>query len=124
MPRNDDIRIRRGTAAPVGTDFNLAEPAWDATAGVFYVKASSGEMIRVGPFSLPVATASTLGGVKIGSGVSVDANGVISVSGGGGGTTTDASSLTSGTLADARLSSNAQAAVNSIRGYAAAALFG
>ena len=44
--------------------------------------------------------------------------------GGGGGGSTSASDLTSGTLADARLSSNAQAAINSIRGYAAAVLFG
>lgn len=34
-------------------------------------------------YSLPVATASVLGGVKIGSGISIDANGVISASGGG-----------------------------------------
>lgn len=33
-------------------------------------------------YSLPIASASTLGGVRIGSGVSIDASGVISVSGG------------------------------------------
>ncbi len=38
-----------------------------------------------GSYVLPVASADTLGGVKIGEGVSIDANGVLSVSGGGGG---------------------------------------
>lgn len=36
------------------------------------------------PYSLPVAGADTLGGVKVGSGLSIDANGVLSASGGGG----------------------------------------
>ena len=35
------------------------------------------------PYELPKASAETLGGVKIGQGVSIDANGVISVTGGG-----------------------------------------
>ena len=34
-------------------------------------------------YTLPVATAETLGGVKVGDGLSVDANGVLSASGGG-----------------------------------------
>ena len=38
--------------------------------------------------ALPVATASTLGGVKIGSGILVQSDGTISVSGGGGGGST------------------------------------
>lgn len=51
-------------------------------------------------YSLPVATASDLGGVKIGSGVTVAADGTISVSGGGGG---GASALTD--LSDVSLNS-------------------
>lgn len=38
-----------------------------------------------GSYTLPPATSSTLGGVKIGSGVNVTSDGTISVSGGGGG---------------------------------------
>lgn len=40
----------------------------------------SGVISGANTYSLPIATASVLGGVKIGSGVSVDVNGVISVS--------------------------------------------
>lgn len=42
-----------------------------------------------GGYTLPPATASRLGGVKIGSGVTVQPDGTISVSGGGGGGTAD-----------------------------------
>ena len=38
-------------------------------------------------YELPTASANTLGGVKVGSGLSIDANGVLSSAGGGGGTT-------------------------------------
>lgn len=41
-----------------------------------------------GSYTLPVASANTLGGVKVGSGLSIDNNGVLSASGGGGGTVT------------------------------------
>lgn len=37
-----------------------------------------------GSYVLPVASASTLGGVKVGSNLSIDANGVLSATGGGG----------------------------------------
>lgn len=40
-----------------------------------------------GGYELPVASASTLGGVKVGEGLSIDAGGVLSASGGGGGET-------------------------------------
>ena len=50
-----------------------------------------------GSYTLPTATASRLGGVKIGSGVSVADDGTISVSGGGGGTLTQRTeTITSG----------------------------
>ena len=39
---------------------------------------------RVGSYSLPIASASVLGGVKVGSGLSIDGAGVLSASGGGG----------------------------------------
>ena len=38
-----------------------------------------------GGFTLPTASATTLGGIKIGSGLSIDGNGVVTASGGGGG---------------------------------------
>lgn len=38
-----------------------------------------------GAYTLPIATSSVLGGVKVGSGLSIDSGGVLSVSGGGGG---------------------------------------
>jgi Phage tail repeat like len=52
-----------------------------------------------GSYTLPVATVSVLGGVKTGSNVTIAADGTISVAA----PTTDASALTSGTLAAARL---------------------
>ena len=52
---------------------------WDATAGeagMWVNKPSSGG-------SLPIASASTLGGIKVGSGLSISSSGVLSVTGGG-----------------------------------------
>lgn len=61
-----------GTANDVVLDFTI--PRGDDGAGSSY--------------TLPVATASTLGGVKIGSGISVASDGTISASGGGSGSLT------------------------------------
>ena len=41
-----------------------------------------------GSYTLPVASANTLGGVKVGTGLSIDNNGVLSAAGSGGGTVT------------------------------------
>ncbi len=49
MPRINDIRIRSGSTTPSAGDFNVAEPAWDATAGKLYVKNAAGQMVEVGP---------------------------------------------------------------------------
>ena len=43
----------------------------------------SGSSIQDAASALPIATASTLGGVKVGSGLSIDSSGVLSASGGG-----------------------------------------
>ncbi len=43
---------------------------------------------QTSPYTLPAASASTLGGIKIGSGLTIDGNGVASVSAGGTGTVT------------------------------------
>jgi hypothetical protein len=58
-------------------------------------------------YSLPTATNSVLGGIKIGSGLSIDGAGVVTAAG-----STDASTLTSGTLPDERLSANVALAAN------------
>ena len=60
-----------GTYVPVGRTITINGTAYDLSADRSWTIAS---------YSLPIATASILGGVKIGSGVSIDAGGVISVS--------------------------------------------
>ena len=54
-----------------------------------YVLSGSGEWVPQtgggGTYTLPIATASTLGGIKVGDGLEINENGVLSVTGGGGG---------------------------------------
>lgn len=54
-----------------------------------YVLSGSGEWVPQtgggGTYELPIATTSTLGGIKVGDGLTIDANGVLSTTGGGGG---------------------------------------
>lgn len=90
MPRINSYIVRTGSAAPSPADFFVGEPAWDSTAGAFYLKRADGDFIRIGPYSA-------------GSGISISPSGVITAMGGGGGGSSDASSLTSGTLDTARL---------------------
>lgn len=54
----------------------------------------TGRIIQNNKKYLPTATDSVLGGIKVGSGLSIDNNGVLSVSGGGSGTTTTVSGYT------------------------------
>jgi hypothetical protein len=70
----------------VGSGLSIASGVLSATGGG-------------GSYTLPVATASVLGGCKQGSNVTIAADGTLSVAA----PTTDASALTSGTLAAARL---------------------
>lgn len=70
-------------------------------------------------YVLPIADANTLGGIKIGSGLTIDANGVVDVNVGGGNTLTSRTEL-SGTTAT--LSENETANLN-ITGYKAYSLF-
>lgn len=42
------------------------------------------ELAQGGSYTLPIASASTLGGIKVGTGLSIDVDGVLSASGGGG----------------------------------------
>jgi hypothetical protein len=41
------IRLRRGTAAPVASNFVVGEPAWDATNSNLYVKNTAGSMVLI-----------------------------------------------------------------------------
>lgn len=69
----DDVSINTATLA----DGHVL--TWDATAGeagMWVNKPSGGG-------SLPIASASTLGGIKVGSGLSISSSGVLSVTGGG-----------------------------------------
>ena len=47
MPRNAKILIRNGTTAPSAADFDVAEPAWDKTAGKLYIKNAAGSMVEI-----------------------------------------------------------------------------
>lgn len=49
-------------------------------------------------YTLPIASATVLGGVKVGTGLAISADGVLSASGGGGGSTGGASNITSAVL--------------------------
>lgn len=48
MPRQNKILIRQGTTAPSAGDFDVAEPAWDKTAGKLYIKNAAGSMVEIG----------------------------------------------------------------------------
>lgn len=48
MARIAKIIIRNGTTAPSAVDFDVAEPAWDKTAGKLYIKNAAGSMVEIG----------------------------------------------------------------------------
>ena len=64
------------------------------TGQVLSYNATSGAWINANGYTLPVASAQTLGGIKVGTNLSIDANGVLSATGGGGTSDLDAISLT------------------------------
>lgn len=47
-----------------------------------YYNAATGEWTNADPYELPIASANTLGGIKVGANLSIDANGVLSATGG------------------------------------------
>lgn len=59
MPRGNKILIRTGSAAPSAADFAVSEPAWDSSAGKFYIKNAAGSMVEVGAGSSSLATYAT-----------------------------------------------------------------
>ena len=79
----DNITIYENTANRGNfTSLNFVSGASVSVAnGVANVTVSGGG----NSYTLPMASATTLGGIKLGSGLSIDGNGVVSVSGGGGG---------------------------------------
>jgi hypothetical protein len=48
MPRQNKILIRQGTTTPSAGDFDVAEPAWDKSAGKLYIKNAAGSMVEIG----------------------------------------------------------------------------
>ena len=48
MPRQQLIKIRKGSSAPAAADFQEGEPAWDSTNKKLYVKAADGAMAEIG----------------------------------------------------------------------------
>ena len=60
-------------------------------AGPAGPKGAKGDSGDGSSYTLPVASSSTLGGIKVGSGLSIDGTGVLSTTGGGGGGETDLS---------------------------------
>lgn len=47
MPRKNKILIRNGTTTPSAEDFDVAEPAFDKSAGKLYIKTAAGTMVDV-----------------------------------------------------------------------------
>jgi hypothetical protein len=48
MARVNKILIRQGTTTPSAGDFDVAEPAWDKSAGKLYIKNAAGSMVEIG----------------------------------------------------------------------------
>lgn len=48
MPRVQKIQLRTGSTAPSAGDFDISEPAWDATNKRLYIKATDGSMAQIG----------------------------------------------------------------------------
>jgi hypothetical protein len=80
-----DVSVAGGVG-PTGSAGPQGPQGVPGPAGAAGTKGDKGDTGETGPaggnYTLPTATASVLGGVKIGSGISIDGNGVISASSG------------------------------------------
>lgn len=79
-------RVETGSAAPATTPAAVGDSYVNTTAGDFYKAkgtSSSSDWVKLTTttYTLPAATASILGGIKVGSGLAVDAGGVLSATG-------------------------------------------
>jgi hypothetical protein len=77
-------RSATANAVPSAGSLSVGELAVNTADGRLFVKKSDNTVAEItggsASYTLPVASVSVLGGVKLGSGVSVDANGFLSVS--------------------------------------------
>ena len=80
----------KGPPHSAGASYTLTLPDNDGSSGQSLITDGSGNtswstISGSGSYTLPTASGSTLGGIKIGSGLSIDGSGVVTASGGGGG---------------------------------------
>jgi hypothetical protein len=121
MPRKNKIIIRTGTGAPSASDFATGEPAFDSSAGSLYIKNAAGAMAQItggsgGGGSSLVSYATTASFPATGTSnvfyLASDSSKIyrwestVYVEVGAIATSISAADLTTGTLPDARLSSN------------------
>lgn len=89
-PGNPDARVAYLAYSP-GTYANFGNINVTGFCILKYDTAWTKEDIPIsggGSYVLPIASANVLGGIKVGSGLTIDSNGVLSVNSGGGGTVT------------------------------------
>lgn len=95
---NDEITVDM-ISLPTSSMNISAEATDESTSENTTAHAQAQSSSSGGSYTLPTASASTLGGIKVGSGLSIDANGVLSSSGGSAVTVTNYGSSTTGKIA-------------------------
>jgi hypothetical protein len=80
-------RSYTANSVPLTSDIDTHELAirWDSSSPAMFTKDAAGKIVSVtlGSFSLPTASSSILGGIKVGANLTI-ADGVLSATGGGG----------------------------------------
>lgn len=90
----DSGAYRTATQGSDSLHYDLNRPNGTGTVFKFVFDTANGGGGTGGNYTLPIASASILGGVKIGSGLSIDGSGVLSATGGAGSTYTASNGLT------------------------------